>query len=158
MLDRGTRQIPLYWNGPYLFDYDEMIDFENKLAKKEKTGVANTSFREAGVYGITVEKTGLLTFLTLQAVYIPLYVGKSDNLGKRINSHLPDKTKNACLLSHYKGNEIQFWYALAHPDDLDDIESQLIRHFRPRCNSHHPPELPGYKVEITVPQLWERNS
>jgi len=150
MRDRGTSRIQLGWKGPCLLNIDEMVEFENKLAMKERTGVAYTSFRGSGVYGITAEEGLLITS------YIPLYVGKAQDLGKRISSYLPDRTKNTCLLSHYKGRRIHFWYAIARPDDLEDIEPELIRYFRPKCNRLHPPESPGYKIEITLPS-WQRN-
>lgn len=93
----------------------------------------------SGVYVLT----RLDTFAGLPVHLDHIYVGRSDNLQRRLTQHTPQTETHLelrdFLVSHQ--SSLWVWYTTdLGPESARDLEVALIRHLRPRYNTVHKPK------------------
>ena len=88
------------------------------------------------------ESTGVYVITRVQynaglpITVIPIYVGQSRNLKRRLSQHLPWNETNPDLASFLRHHvsEVEIWYATVDLDDLDAVERILIKKLDPEFN------------------------
>lgn len=89
-----------------------------------------TAMFHAGVYALTWRNK-------------VVYVGKSNNILRRLHEHRMNGARNRGLYPwEPKSNKMQFdgmQYIPLRLDELDRVERQMINRYRPRYNVHHKP-------------------
>jgi len=67
--------------------------------------------------------------------YYVFYVGKSENLKRRLLEHLNYLEPDSCIKRHIRGYTCYFRYlAVDYESDRDRIEIQQITQYNPTCN------------------------
>ena len=106
------------------------IQWSDVYDYNERT-VNNNVYSKAGVYRLSVK-------LKDNSFRI-FYVGRSDDLKKRLLEHLSDSERNKCLLNHIKDYTIKFRFAyIPLEQDRKDVEYTLYKKVKPECNEIEP--------------------
>jgi len=107
------------------------------------------NFTEDDVIKNVLEKGGVyrLSHLNQEKEYIVFYVGKADNLKKRLLEHLSTKELNPCIKDKVtKGNNKYRFAYISNEEDRKNAEYTLYHEYnKPECNQNEPE---GKKVEM----------
>ena len=68
------------------------------------------------------------------ALHNPMYIGKTDNLSRRLGEHLDRPDKNIEQLRTQFCAELSLWYAEASIDRIETIETEMVFCFLPAAN------------------------
>jgi excinuclease UvrABC nuclease subunit len=80
--------------------------------------------------------------------YRSIYVGKAENLQKRLLEHLSDKEKNKCLRDHVKDHTVVFRFCYVNSEEnRSNVEHTLYHKYPHECNEKEPE---GKIIEITA--------
>jgi len=68
--------------------------------------------------------------------YRVFYVGKSDNLDRRLKEHLSPSEPDECIKKHLQKYTCYFRFIeIATEAERDRVEGEQIRKYRPECNA-----------------------
>lgn len=85
-----------------------------------------------GLYAIGHDET----YYGLEVERVYVYIGKSDNLRRRLGQHAPASEQNEGLWNYLqqKIHQAKCWYAVMDKSELDKTEADLIRQIQPTFN------------------------
>lgn len=110
------------------------------------------TFTSEGVLGNIPNSPGVyrLSQKSQDGKFYVFYVGKTDDLKKRIAEHLGGGGENSCIRQHLTQKDtLAFRYALV-PDEKtrSDIERYMYKYYAPECNTQEPSGSNGVEVNL----------
>lgn len=77
------------------------------------------------------------------------YVGKAENLERRLLEHLSYNENNKCIKNNIQNHTSGYEYAkISKQSDRDGIEKFLYDYYKPECNEIDPG---GYPIPVNLP-------
>ncbi|QSO49180.1 GIY-YIG nuclease family protein [Alicyclobacillus mengziensis] len=108
-----------------------MADYTSYIKYTEDNVRSNVP-ESGGVYKIGKEKPNDTSKVSV------VYVGKSDNLQRRLLEHLSNTESNDCLKKKVSsGNLWIAWTVISGSAQRTAEETDRIEHFSPECNTQH---------------------
>jgi len=112
-----------------------------KLLKLDETLIGQIPDNLPGVYR--------LSYKDPDGNYYVFYVGKSDDIKRRLMEHISDSEQNACIRGYLTSTECYFRYAKVMRQEVRDSgERQMYRHYKPTCNEKEPEGKDDIQVNL----------
>ncbi len=82
--------------------------------------------------------------------YYVFYVGKAEDIKKRLTKHLSPSEQNICIKNYLATKKCFFRYAKITKDYIRDAaERQMYKRYEPNCNDKEPDGRDDVKVNLT---------
>lgn len=82
--------------------------------------------------------------------YYVFYVGKAEDIKKRLLEHLSSSEQNVCIKNYLATKKCFFRYAKITKDYIRDAaEKQMYKQYEPSCNDKEPEGRDDVKVNLT---------
>lgn len=82
--------------------------------------------------------------------YYVFYVGKAENIRKRLLDHLSESENNVCIRNYLATKKCFYRYAKITKDYIRDAaERQMYKKYEPSCNEKEPEGREDVKVNLT---------
>lgn len=81
--------------------------------------------------------------------YIVFYIGKAEDIKKRLLVHLSSSEENVCVKNYLSTKECFFKYAkISNSDIRSAAERQIYKHYEPDCNDREPEGRDDIKINL----------
>lgn len=82
--------------------------------------------------------------------YYVFYVGKSEDIKKRLLEHVSSEEKNVCIKNYLSTKKCFFRYAQITKEHIRDAaERQMYKQYEPSCNEKEPQGRDDVRVNLT---------
>ncbi|MBI4647128.1 MAG: GIY-YIG nuclease family protein [Bacteroidia bacterium] len=111
-----------------------------KLTSLKKDEINKIPDNTQGVYR--------MSYIADDGKYYVFYVGKAEDLKKRLNEHL-NENQNVCIRNYISTKECYFRYAIITKDYVRAAaERQSYKYYQPTCNSNEPEGRDDIQVNL----------
>jgi len=113
-----------------------------KLAELSDNSAKNIADNLQGVYRFSYKAT--------DGNYYVFYIGKADDIKKRLLEHLSPSEQNVCIKNYLATKECFFRYAKITKDYIREAaEKQMYKQYEPSCNDKEPDGRDDVKTNLT---------